>query len=81
MSNEKKHLLLSIESWLFKNGILIGVYEIITHMCHGQKSRFIGDGRPPTFNRNLYNGCINPWVDEFLPYYNLLYIYMEIMGV
>ena len=20
-------------------------------MCHGQKSRFFGDGRPPTFNR------------------------------
>ena len=35
------------------------------HMCHGQKSRFIGDGHP-TFNRNPYNGCINPyyWVDD-----------------
>ena len=30
-----------------------------------------------TFNRNPYNGYINPyyWVDEFIPYY------MEIMGV
>ena len=41
------------------------------------KSRYIGDGRPPTFNRNPYNGYIHPynWVDEFIPYY------MEIMGV
>ena len=40
-------------------------------------SRFVGDGRPPTFNRNPYNGYINPyyWVDEFISYY------MEIMGV
>ena len=46
-------------------------------MCHGQKSRFVGDGHP-TFNaRNPYNGYINPyyWVDEFIPYH------MEIMGV
>ena len=30
------------------------------------KSRYIGDGRPPTFNRNPYNGYINPyyWVDD-----------------
>ena len=36
------------------------------NMCHGQKSLFIGDGRPPTFNRNPYNGYINPyyWVDD-----------------
>ena len=35
------------------------------YMCHGQKSRFIGDGHP-TFNRNPYNGYINPyyWVDD-----------------
>ena len=34
------------------------------HMCHGQ-SRYIGDGHP-TFNRNPYNGYINPyyWVDD-----------------
>ena len=40
-------------------------------------SRFFGDGKPPTFNRNPYNGYINPyyWVDDFIPYY------MEIMGV
>ncbi len=33
-------------------------------MCHGQKSRFFGAGHP-TFNRNPYNGYINPyyWVD------------------
>ena len=40
-------------------------------------SRFVGDGKNPTFNRNPYSGYINPyyWVDEFIPYY------MEIMGV
>ena len=34
-------------------------------MCHGQGCRYIRDGRPPTFNRNPYNGYINPyyWVD------------------
>ena len=38
---------------------------IIPYMCHGQKSRFLGDGHP-TFNRNPYNGYINPyyWVDD-----------------
>ena len=41
-----------------------------------QTRETIGDGHP-TFNRNPYNGYINPyyWVDEFIPYY------MEIMGV
>ena len=29
-------------------------------MCHGQKSRFFGDGHP-TFNRNPYNGYMNPY--------------------
>ena len=35
-------------------------------MCHGQGCRFFGDGKPPTFNRNPYNGYINPyyWVDD-----------------
>ena len=34
-------------------------------MCHGQKSRFVGDGHP-TFNRNPYNWYIKPyyWVDD-----------------
>ena len=32
-------------------------------MCHGQKKRYIGDGRPPTFNRNPYNGLMT------IPYY------------
>ena len=41
------------------------------------KSRYIGDGRPPTLIGNPYNGYINPyyWVDDFILYY------MEIMGV
>ena len=36
-----------------------------TYLCHGQKSRSFGDGHP-TFNRNPYNGYINPyyWVDD-----------------
>ncbi len=35
-------------------------------VCHGQKSRFFGDGHP-TFNRNPSNGYINPynWVDDY----------------
>ena len=35
-------------------------------MCHGQARRYIGDGKPPTFNRNPYNGYVNPyyWVDD-----------------
>ena len=41
-------------------------------MCHGQKSRFIGDGHP-TFNDGiLLMGPYKPlrtWVDEFIPYY------------
>ena len=47
------------------------------HLCHGQKSRFVGDKLIPPFNRNPDDGYINPyyWVDEFIPYY------MEIMGV
>ena len=34
----------------------------------------VGDGRPPTFNRNPYNGYINPyyWVDDH-PRHPLLY--------
>ena len=35
-------------------------------------SRFIGDGKPPTFDDgNPYNGYINPyyWVDEVIPLY------------
>ena len=56
-------------------GKLLGIisFDII---CAMVKSRYIGDGHP-TFNRNPFNGYINPyyWVDEFIPYY------MEIMGV
>ena len=44
------------------------------HFCHGQASRvFLGDGRPPTLDRNPYfMGTYKPlrnWVDEFIPYY------------
>ena len=50
--------------------------ELGAHMCHGQKSRFIGDGHP-TVNRNPYNGYINPYGLGLMtiPYY------MEIMEV
>ena len=36
-----------------------------TYICAMVKSRYIGDGHP-TFNRNPYNGYINPyyWVDD-----------------
>ena len=36
-----------------------------SHRCATVKSRYIGDGHP-TFNRNPYNGYINPyyWVDD-----------------
>ena len=45
------------------------------HMCQGRSTPYVGDGHL-TFNRNRYNGYINPyyWVDDH-PYY------MEIMGV
>ena len=38
----------------------------LSYKCQGQKSRFFLDGKPPTFNRNPYNGYINPyyWVDD-----------------
>ena len=46
--------------------LLEGKFEK-TQVCHGQKSRFLGDGHP-TFDRNPYNGYINHyyWVDEFI---------------
>ena len=36
------------------------------HVCHGQKSRFFGDGKIPPLIGNPYNGYINPyyWVDD-----------------
>ena len=43
-----------------------GLYDmVIKHICAMVKSRYIGDGHP-TFNRNPYNGYINPyyWVDD-----------------
>ena len=49
------------------------------HMCHGQARRYIGDGKPPTFNDGiLIMGPYKPlrgWVEFPIPYY------MEIMGV
>ena len=37
-----------------------------THVPWSRLSRFVGDGKNPTFNRNPYNGYINPyyWVDD-----------------
>ena len=39
--------------------------ELEYDICAMVKSRYIGDGHP-TFNRNPYNGYINPyyWVDD-----------------
>ncbi len=41
------------------------VKQVVETICAMVKSRFIGDGHP-TFNRNPYNGYINPyyWVDD-----------------
>ena len=38
---------------------------LVNNICAMVKSRYIGDGHP-TFNRNPYNGYINPyyWVDD-----------------
>ena len=35
-------------------------------ICAMVKSRYIGDGRPPTFNRNPFHGYKKPyyWVDD-----------------
>ena len=35
-------------------------------MCHGQKSRFFGDGHTTFYNKSLFHGYINPyyWVDD-----------------
>ena len=51
--------------------------EGVTLNLPGSKVAILGMGDLPPFNRNPYNGYINPyyWVDEFIPYY------MEIMGV
>ena len=61
-----KHLLAKARgSWLpcssAKHHGFIGLF-----MCAMVKSRYIGDGRPPTFYRNPYNGYINLyyWVDD-----------------
>ena len=47
------------------------------HVPWSRLSRFDGDGKPPTFNRNPYNWYIKPyyWVEFPIPYC------MEIMGV
>ena len=49
-------------------------------MCHGQKSRFSGDGKPPTFNDGIFlMGRLDIpyyWVEFPIPYGP-----MEIMGV
>ena len=46
---------------------MVSIPKLKIQMCHGQKSLYwgIGDGHP-TFNRNPYNGYINPyyWVDD-----------------
>ena len=49
------------DAWL---GRKVGT-ELEQIICAMVKSRYIGDGHP-TFNRNPYNGCINPyyWVDD-----------------
>ena len=40
--------------------------HILSYVPWSRLSRFFGDGKPPTFNRNPCNGYINPyyWVDD-----------------
>ncbi len=42
------------------------MFLLLIIICAMVKSRYIGDGHP-TFNRNPYNGYINPyyWVDDY----------------
>ena len=51
-----------VDTWPFRTGNSARKRDLFgarwVHVCHGQKSRFIGDGRPPTFNRNPYNGAL-----------------------
>ena len=50
-------------------------------MCHGQGCRYIGDGRPPTFN----DGILISWGPIFTPtklgWWVAIPYYMEVMGV
>ena len=45
--------------------MLVVIFYFEKSICATVKSRYIGDGHP-TFNRNPYNGYINPyyWVDD-----------------
>ena len=49
------------------------------YLCHGQKSRFVGDGKPPTFNDGiLIIGLSNPIIGLIFP---SPIIYGNVMGV
>ena len=39
---------------------------LLKYMCQGRSTPYVGDGNNLTFNRNRYNGYINPyyWVDD-----------------
>ena len=54
------------KTWLFGTMFLFFQEVFAGPICAMVKSRYIGDGKPPTFNRNPYNGYINPyyWVDD-----------------
>ena len=53
-----------VAPWIRIEGLAGWIY-FFGFMCAMVKSRYIGDGHP-TFNRNPYNGYINPyyWVDD-----------------
>ena len=59
-------------------GVHCGMDASNAHMCHGQKSRFLGDKLIPPLIGNPYDGYIN-----LIPTIGLMTIpyYMEIMGV
>ena len=49
------------------------------HMCHGQKSRFLGDGRPPTFNNGIL--IMGPYKPLLLGWWVYPLLYGNVMGV
>ena len=58
--------------WLAERSRLL--VRMCNFICAMVKSRYIGDGHP-TFNRNPYNGYINPyyWVDDHPLLYGTIY--------
>ena len=62
MENNNLKMYLLLKMVIFHK---VGPLLLQMDICAMVKSRYIGDGHP-TFNRNPYNGYINPyyWVDD-----------------